>query len=1534
MAASLALRLLSWADAEGRKTRLEVPIHAAAAFAVFLAAILPVRGEELSHRPLRRLGVDEGLSHSSVYAVRQDRDGFIWIATQDGLDRYDGTVMSIFRAAPRSEHAAGPGTLSGSDVSAVLPDRDGGLWVASWGGGLDRLDPGTGRFGPFGGGKARLPDDRIQTLFEDRDGVIWAGTYSKGLLRIAPGSSTIGVVPSDPSREETLSDPRVWAIAQDPGGALWVGTSRGLDRLDPATRRVTRLAVRPSRALPESSSEQDRTVRALLVDRSGNVWIGTGRGLVRAGRGSETFEPVKASGEGGALLASEPVNVLLEDRQGRIWAGFSGAGLVVLDPGTGETVRWVQDPQRLDALAHGDIRSLLEDRTGMLWIGMRGGGVQVIDVRPRRFDVIPAEALPDRFVWSVLVDAGGKRWIGTQKGLVLWEGTGRSGARYQHDAADPRSLPSDNVNVLLEAANGGLWVGTWGGGLALLDKRSGTFRTVRPRDPAGGSERITSLCPGRAGEFWVGTRAGLYRLDSSSETLELERANGKQREAEVLLAGRDGTLWMGTEGYGLLSRDPQTRTFTRHDLGGSGSAGRSILCLWEDPARGLLWVGTAAGLVAYAPGRGVRTRLGEEEGLTNATVRAIQGDRAGRLWLATNSGLARYDPSTRRVTAYGVRDGLPVVVFSSALSTFPDGRLWFGGDGGTVTFDPASLGEEGPPPSVVITRLRRASEPAVVDRPASVPGGIVLSHRDSVVSFDFAVLDFTDLSRNRYAYRLEGFDLDFVDAGNRAFASYTNLDAGRYRLHVRAAGSQGVWNEQGASLSIRVLPPPWKSWWAYTLYGLALAGSVVSFVTAQRRKVERERAINARLVQADRLKDEFLANTSHELRTPLLGIIGIADSLLAGATGPLPEATRDDLGLVVASGRRLARLVNDILDFSKLRSHEIALARTAVDLRSAADVVLALSRPLVADRAVVLENQVPASLPAAAADEARVQQVLHNLVGNAIKFTREGTVSVTAREAGEFLEVTVADSGIGIEREALERIFRPFEQADGSVEREFGGTGLGLSITRQLVELHGGTIWVESEPGKGSRFSFTLPLAAPDAGLAPQPGSVPAPVLVPEAGRLARPRPGTMSPSRVAPVPPASRGARVLIVDDEPVNRKVLENYLGLAGYDVTSVASGPEALALVTREPAFDLVVLDVMMPRMSGLEVCRRLRETRPADRLPVVLLTAKDQVEDLVAGFSSGANDYVTKPVTRDELLSRVETHLKLARINLAMWRFVPHAFLQTLGRESVLDVALGDQHEAEMTVLFSDIRSYTTLAESMTPRDNFAFINAYLRRVGPVIKEHGGFVNQFYGDGIMAIFRRRGEEAVAAAVGMQRAVAAYNAERERDGRRPIRIGIGLHTGRLILGIIGDRHRTDTGVISDTVNTSARMEGLTKHFGAAIAVSGETLACLPDPSRFPHRFLGKVRVKGRANAVDVYEVFAEEPRASVRQATREAFERGLGHYLAGRMDDARAAWRTVLMDDSEDAAARMYLDRAERLSREGVPAGWDGVEAMESK
>ncbi|GET39733.1 CHASE2 domain-containing protein [Microseira wollei] len=701
---------------------------------------------------------------------------------------------------------------------------------------------------------------------------------------------------------------------------------------------------------------------------------------------------------------------------------------------------------------------------------------------------------------------------------------------------------------------------------------------------------------------------------------------------------------------------------------------------------------------------------------------------------------------------------------------------------------------------------------------------------------------------------------------------------------------------------------------------------------------------NQELQQLDKLKDEFLANTSHELRTPLNGIIGIAESMLEGATGTLTELQERNLWMVAQSGHRLSNLVNDILDFSKLRHKNLELQLKPVNIRKIVELVLTLSQGLVERKDLELVNAISPELPPAYVDEDRLQQILLNLIGNAIKFTESGTVKVSAEwvmgngslvmgNGSEFnqlpkqIAIAISDTGIGIPAAQKDRIFESFEQGDGSSARKYGGTGLGLSITKQLVELHNGKIWVESEVGVGSRFTFTLPTS--DAPVEDIP-------TAPTVSTLRRPvSEANLSSANLPETAPANNSAaegdfHILVVDDEPINLQVLQNYLKANNYKITQALNGEEALAALEDDQPVDLMLLDVMMPNMSGYEVCAKVRQKYPAQQLPIVMLTAKNQVADLVTGFQFGANDYITKPFAKDELLTRVKTHLKLSKITNAYGRFVPHEYLDFLSRESIIDVKLGDQVSKEMGIMFSDIRSFTTLSETMTPQEIFNFVNAYLRRVSPEIEKHHGLVVKYIGDGMMAVFPNGADDAVAAGIAKIAKVGEYNQHRQAEGHKPIQIGIGIHLGYIMVGIIGVNNRMQSDALSDTINLTARLEGLTKFYGVSLLISGQVLQKLSHPERYKVRFIDQAIVKGKNEPIEIYEVLdaeVEEVR-KLKLQTQLDFDRGLEYYRLGKLEQAQEYFDRVLAINYQDKTAALYLERIEQLFEQGVPDNWDGI------
>jgi two-component system sensor histidine kinase ChiS len=786
----------------------------------------------------------------------------------------------------------------------------------------------------------------------------------------------------------------------------------------------------------------------------------------------------------------------------------------------------------------------------------------------------------------------------------------------------------------------------------------------------------------------------------------------------------------------------------------------------------------------------------------------------------------------------------------------------------------------------------------------------------------------------------------------------------------------------------------------------------------QQRTAELETA-NQELQRLNRLKDDLLANTSHELRTPLNGIIGLAEAMLDDDRGGLSDRERSNLDTIAASGHRLANLVNDLLDFSKLQHQTIDLALRPCTLAVVVEQVLQLHYDQAERKGLALVNAIDLALPPVLADFNRLQQILHNLVSNALKFTQSGEVIVHARrwqpdaellsqshpvdpqlgdqQLGQpldqltggvmpssaigqgalfdrpgldpaeseqldreqsfespsetadqkWLAISVSDTGIGIPAAAIERIFESFEQADRSTAREYGGTGLGLAIVRQLVELHGGKIWVESRPEVGSIFTLTLPVAleapaltyempsfrrspmmlrkpatanskpAPEAPIEPEPITL-APATV-EGDRLLealsqRDTEQLLAKASAARAQPNQR-FKILMVDDEPVNLQVLENFLSQEEYEIVTADNGPAALAVLEQGFQPDVVLVDVMMPKMTGYELTQQLRSRYPAHKLPILMLTAKNQVEDLVQGLDSGANDYLTKPVSKKELLARLKTHLQLSHINIAYGRFVPHEFLRLLNKQSILEVELGDQVERQMSVLFSDIRSFTTITENLLPAESFRFINRYLAHMEPAIQQNGGFIDKFIGDAVMALFPESADDAVASAIEMRRNLEVFNRERQQAGEVPIEIGIGINTGQMRLGTVGGKNRMDGTAISDAVNLAARLETLTKRYQSSVLISHHTIAQMEDPTRYHLRFIDRLQVTGKSRPVAVFEAIDGDPSPIRDQklSTMAHFEEGTWLYHRQEFKSAAVCFEECLRQFPGDRVAQIYLERS---------------------
>ena len=1469
----------------------------------------------------------------------------MWFGTRDGLNRYDSYNFHHYKSNP--DDAA---SISNNTISCLFEDHLGLIWVGTEGGGLNCYDPEQDSFQRFLYAEDRddgLTQHVIGDIAEDDQGNLWIGTLGGGLCYYDRKDGVFTEYTHQPDDSAGIGSNVVMAVYHDKG-IVWLATEgAGLVKFDPADETFKHFRHDPD----DPSSIGTDMISTIHGTSDGKLWIGSwGFGLNVFDQATETFSTYMANPENPEMLVSNNVFAISQDGRGNIWLGTRD-GLTVHDARTGVFTNYTSIPGNEYSLADNVAFSLYYDQDNdILWAGTWGNGISILDSygqHVQKFLNNPENpnSLNDNDVFALHEDREGNIWIGTEGGgLNRYNPISETFTEFRHDPGDAQSLSSDEVISIVQDPMGQLWIGT-GMGLNKYAPRDGHFEVFRgePDKPIT-DQLILCTYADAQGNIWFSTSLeGVFRLDARTGEYQQFKDHpfpDKVMFNDVLSIYEDhsGAVWFGSRNAGIAMLDPDSGEFSyfRHDPEDPNSLGANGIYTFLEDSRHQLWIGTrGSGLNVLAlpvKGQPVFSKITTQQGLVSDWILGIREDDQGNLW-ACGDGISKISLESRLVTSYYFSEANQGAFFKSERT-----GMFYAGSMGFDMFHPDSIGQTTQTP-VLISSLSRYNRKKQPGKAISVPAiyaqdSITFSYNDQMLAFEFLQLDYAPQEERSYAYLLEHFNEEWISMGSERKITFTGLPPGDYMLRVKGEDKKGMRSESEATLAMTILPPWWKTRLAgfiYLFLGLTGLYGIYYWRTQEQRKkikqkeleLARERHHNERLQQIDKLKDQFLANTSHELRTPLQGIIGLSETLQEREKAP---DKKQDLSLIISSGKRLSSLVNDILDFSKLGTQELQLDMKSVDLRTAADIVFKIIHPIMGGKSIVLINDIPANLPLVRADENRLQQILHNLVGNAIKFTEEGQVKLTAEHRGEEVIVSIQDTGIGIPEDKQEDIFKSFEQLESSLTRQYQGTGLGLAITRQLVELMNGHISVSSSVGKGSIFKFTLPVSEEQVSS----------VELGEPVSYEMPIGGEVGKAVEVPELSPNGHFRILVVDDEKINQQVLMYHLTNEGYYVEIASNGEEALKKIETENRYDLVLLDIMMPRLSGYEVCRKIREKHLPSELPVIMITAKNQVVDLVEGFDTGANDYISKPFTKDELLSRIKTHLNLHQINKSNAKFIPSEFLRSIGKESILDVKLGDQTLMEVTVMFSDIRSYTTISESMRPDENFNFLNRYLGYITPVIRKNHGFINQFLGDGIMAIFIQHPTHALQAAIEMQQTIEQFNRVVSKEINHEISMGIGLHSGQLMMGILGDQDRMEAGVVADTVNTASRMEGLTKYFGAPIIISETTLEGLENKEQFHCRFLGKVKVKGKTNPLKIYESIDgnREDAKQKKVETSQLFGEGLNEYFKKSFTGASVHFEQVLKINPDDTAAKLYIKNSARFMVEGVEEAWDGVERMEIK
>lgn len=1246
--------------------------------AAFLPAQTPAPFADFSPSfELFQLPGGEPANH--VQCIVQDSLGFVWFGSENGLYRYDGQGFVTYRYDPFDSTS-----IASDQIEWIFQDKKGMLWLGHWGRGVTAFDPLTGKCARYTHDPKNpnsLCNNQVSMIVESSDGYIWIAT-ANGLSRLEPRNNQFKHFVHDPADPNSLSYRFVRSLYVDKSGVLWVGCGSPFDDNDPKgilgglnRYNPNGTFTRYLHNLKDFHSLSNNQVRTMFEDSKGNFWIGTGgAGLQRMDRNTGSFvrlpfDFAHPSRLGAPVLQKNEarfppfyhVTFVNEDRRGRLWIGAVEGGLNVFDPETNSMKHFEQVTGMTDSLQTNMLWHFCQTRDGVVWLASAGLGGRVFRVKnaSNLFPFFKTRQLGLAYATfpGVAKDPKGNIWLQTRgdfSGVVRFEPASGKWKRFPYEPANDARTFLDFEELSIDP-DGNIRAST-PKGLYKLNLKSGDDTNCCFRRDTAISQRIDYelLWPpyfDKKGNIWIASWGnGLYCISPKMDVTHFRHDASDPgsiggNQVEKVFEDKSGNIVVHGGSINIDSANPLF--FDRFEPGLTGNKGtfRHLVPAGEmgDPGRavedkkGNFW------LVAFPSGiRKINVKTGEyttytvENGalVTNFITDMVMGPD-GHIWMTSAGHIIELEPETETFFTYSTHHGVQNLAWTWVTGSCigSDGEIIFSGEGGFHAFYPEEVHRlwNNKPATVRITGLKifgkmiTPGKSSVLNRPIWETGEIRLTHGRNIFSFNIACFDFYGPELSRLEFMLENYDRDWRTDLREGEASYVNVPPGEYVFRARGANSMSVWDKKGVSLRIVVLPPWWQTWWAYSLYAALFFGSIFSVYRFQISR-RLEHAETLRLQELDAVKTKLYTNITHEFRTPLTVILGMARQVLENPK----EHFRYGLDMITRNSENLLDLVNQMLDLGKLESGKLSLHLRQGDVVNFLKYLVESFHSLAESKNIRIHFLDDIEMLTMDFDAERLQQIVSNLLSNAVKFTPEGGhIYVSVGSVDQLLVIKVKDTGMGISEEHLPYIFDRFYQADDTHTRHQEGTGIGLALVKELVKLMDGNIAVKSTPGKGTEFLVTLPVRRV-AGLTP--------VIVDEQRRESNETPIQMHSSAAFVEKPL-----VLIAEDNADVVAYIASCLA-ADYRIAVAKNGREC-----EEAAFniipDLIITDVMMPLKDGFEVCETLKNDERTSHIPVIMLTAKADMESKLEGLEKGADAYLMKPFHKEELLLRIKKLLEL-------------------------------------------------------------------------------------------------------------------------------------------------------------------------------------------------------------------------------------------------------------------------------------------------